>query len=74
MKDVAHYLGNTPTVCRSSYVDPRVIDHYQSGLTIAPALSKLGEGAVFGQLATQGAIEKAVLELLEDEPAKVEAA
>ena len=34
-------LGNTPTVCRSSYVDPRVIDHYEGGTTIAPALAEL---------------------------------
>ena len=31
-QEVAHYLGNTPAVCRSSYVDPRVVDHYQAGL------------------------------------------
>ncbi len=34
-------LGNTPTVCRSSYVDPRVIDLYEGGTTIAPALAEL---------------------------------
>ena len=34
-------LGNTPTVCRSSYVDPRVIDLYEGGMTIAPALAEL---------------------------------
>src|SRR5205807_9267000 len=45
MKEVAHYLGNTPAVCRSSYVDPRVIDRFEAGATIAPALGKLGEGA-----------------------------
>jgi len=67
MKEVAHYLGNTPAVCRSSYVDPRVVDHFEAGTTVA--LSKLGEGAAFGQLAIQGAIEKAVLDLLDDEPA-----
>jgi DNA topoisomerase IB len=32
-------LGNTPTVCRSSYVDPRVIDLYESEVTIADALA-----------------------------------
>jgi len=69
MKEVGHYLGNTPAVCRSSYVDPRVVDHFQAGATIADVLGKLGEGAAFGQLAFQGAIEKAVLDLLEDEPA-----
>jgi DNA topoisomerase IB len=36
-------LGNTPTVCRASYVDPRVIDLYEGGTTIAPALSELSE-------------------------------
>ena len=34
-------LGNTPTVCRSSYVDPRVIDLYEGGTTIAPALTAM---------------------------------
>ncbi len=66
MKEVAHYLGNTPAVCRASYVDPRVVDRYHAGITIAPVLSRLGEGAAFGQLSIQGHIEKAVLELLED--------
>lgn len=36
-------LGNTPTVCRSSYVDPRVIDLYEHGTTIAPDLAELPE-------------------------------
>ena len=26
VKEVSHYLGNTPAVCRASYIDPRVID------------------------------------------------
>ena len=30
---VAKTLGNTPTVARSSYIDPRVIDHYLDGRT-----------------------------------------
>lgn len=34
-------LGNTPTVCRTSYVDPRVIDLYDSGVTIAGTLRRL---------------------------------
>ena len=42
MVDVAAYLGNTPTVARGSYVDPRVIDHFEEGLTIAPTLQRLG--------------------------------
>jgi len=35
MKHVAEQLGNTPSVCRSSYVHPKVIDAYCSGSTIA---------------------------------------
>jgi DNA topoisomerase IB len=33
-------LGNTPTVCKSSYVDPRVVDLYESDVTIAPELRR----------------------------------
>lgn len=69
MKSVAHYLGNTPAVCRSSYVDPRVVDRYREGITIAPALADLGEGVAFGQPSTQGRVEQAVLELLDGYPA-----
>jgi DNA topoisomerase-1 len=64
IEEVAHYLGNTPAVCRASYVDPRVIDCYLDGTTIAAALHRLGDGAAFGQLATQGGVERAVLRLL----------
>ena len=66
VKEVAHYLGNTPTVCRASYIDPRVIDHYNDGVTIRADLDALGEGATFGELATRGAIESAVLRLLKE--------
>ena len=34
-------LGNTPTVCRSSYVDPRVIDLYESDTTIPAEVARL---------------------------------
>lgn len=64
VKEVAHYLGNTPAVCRASYIDPRVIDRYDDGFTIADDLHALGDGVGFGQLATQGAVEAAVLRLL----------
>jgi DNA topoisomerase I len=71
MQEVAHYLGNTPAVCRSSYVDPRVVDRYLAGATIAPALEQALVGAPVdaaeaGTLLTQGPIEEAVLDLLED--------
>ncbi len=66
VKEVAHYLGNTPAVCRSSYIDPRVFDRFRSGWTIFPALEELGHGIAFGELSTQGSIEAAVLDLIED--------
>ncbi len=34
MKEVAEGLGNTPAVARKSYVDPRIVEGYESGLTI----------------------------------------
>ena len=34
VKKVAEHLGNTPTVCRSSYIHPTVIKSYESGVTI----------------------------------------
>ena len=36
MRDVADMLGNTPAVARASYVDPRIVDHYDRGRTIDP--------------------------------------
>jgi DNA topoisomerase-1 len=38
VKEVAGYLGNTPAVCRRSYIDPRLFDRYRSGRTVAGAL------------------------------------
>jgi len=62
--EVAGYLGNTPTVCRTSYIDPRVIDLYRDGTTIRPALDRIGQGAEPGGLSVQGAVERAVLSML----------
>lgn len=36
IRDASDVLGNTPSIARSSYVDPRVIDHYTHGRTIDP--------------------------------------
>jgi DNA topoisomerase-1 len=65
MQEVAHYLGNTPAVARSSYVDPRIIDRYLGGQTVAGALGALGEGVDYGHPSTQGPVEAAVLDLLD---------
>ena len=36
MKAASEELGNTPTVCRQSYIDPRLLDAYDHGETIDP--------------------------------------
>nr|WP_276582328.1 DNA topoisomerase IB [Cellulomonas sp. RIT-PI-Y] len=40
VKDVSTELGNTPAVCRASYIDPRVIDLWEHGTAIAPTRSQ----------------------------------
>jgi DNA topoisomerase IB len=65
-REVAHYLGNTPAVSRSSYVDPRVVDRYQAGVTIDMEFTRLGEDVAEGQLPFHGQVEAAVVQLLED--------
>ena len=59
--EVAAYLGNTPTIAKSSYIDPRVIDLYESGTTIDPAVVHRKYPSPD---ARQHALERAVLELL----------
>ncbi|MBC7798726.1 MAG: DNA topoisomerase IB [Pyrinomonadaceae bacterium] len=34
VKTVAERLGNTPSVCRSSYIHPTVIESYENGITL----------------------------------------
>ena len=63
MKEVAGYLGNTPAVARKSYVDPRVVDLFNDGATISPALASLDDD--LGDGMTHGKIERAVLNLLQ---------
>ena len=60
MVEVSDYLGNTPTIARSSYVDPRVIDKYESGETIASVVRR----SYPDPDRRQAAIERAVLRLL----------
>lgn len=64
VKEVAHYLGNTPAVCRASYINPHIFELFEEGRTVAATLGDLGEDGRFGRPATQGAVEQAVLDLL----------
>ncbi|OII68216.1 MULTISPECIES: DNA topoisomerase IB [unclassified Streptomyces] len=64
VREVADYLGNTPAVCRTSYINPRVIELYEEGVTVAAALPHLGAAAPHGLPATVGPAERAVLRML----------
>ncbi len=70
IEEVAAYLGNTPAVCRASYIDPRVIDAFDGGLTIRPALERVAAKVEPGELPIhQPELERAVLDLIcEREP------
>lgn len=59
--EVSQYLGNTPTIARNSYIDPRVIDLYDAGTTIDPELvTKTYDSPA----EKQRTLEAAVLDLL----------
>ena len=60
MKEVSEFLGNTPTLARSSYVDPRVVDAYEQGRAIGTAVERHYDKADD----RQAALERAVLRLL----------
>ena len=65
IKETARYLGNTPAVCRASYIDPRIFDAYDAGLVLDHQV--LLDAAEPGQLPTHHPeIEAAVLDLLNE--------
>jgi DNA topoisomerase IB len=64
VKEVSEYLGNTPAVARSSYIDPRVFTEFENGVTIASELGALASESRVGELATRGRIEDAVRRML----------
>lgn len=61
VEEVAAYLGNTPTIAKNSYIDPRVLDLYDSGTTLTMPAPRRRTPAQ-----EQAAVEKAVLALLTD--------
>lgn len=64
LAEVSSVLGNTPAVLRSSYVDPRVLDRYRAGVTIADDIGGI-DGRDLGAVDLRGDVERAVLELIE---------
>lgn len=65
MREVAAFLGNTPTLARTSYVDPRVIGAYEEGRTIIRAVRRAPETGPERQLA----LERATRRLIRDDHA-----
>ena len=63
-QEVADYLGNTPAVARASYVDPRLIDLYDDGATVLPALERAAVETDDESPYLHGTVERAVLRLL----------
>jgi DNA topoisomerase I len=70
IKQVAEHLGNTPTVARNSYVDPRVIERFDDGRTVLSDLSRL-DGSIgpsgapdVTDDAARAAVERAVIRLI----------
>jgi DNA topoisomerase I len=66
VKGVAAFMGNTPAVCRASYIDPRVFDRYLGGGTIASALRRAGALEEAFTPSGQRRIERAVMRLISD--------
>ncbi|WP_246086910.1 DNA topoisomerase IB [Nocardioides humi] len=60
MREVAEFLGNTPALARSAYVDPRVVDAYEEGRTIRAAARRRYDDAD----ARRAALERATLRLV----------
>ena len=70
VRRVAEHLGNTPAVCRSSYIDPRVFDRFNENRTIASALGGIED--TDPDLA-RAEVERAVLDLLRSQEAAIAA-
>jgi DNA topoisomerase-1 len=60
VNQVSEALGNTPAVCRASYIDPRVIDRFRDGVTIRPPAA--GNGRLTAKQRLK--IEREVIELV----------
>jgi DNA topoisomerase-1 len=63
IKETAEVLGNTPAVCRSSYVCPEIINEYEKGRVIANCSSNLENLVAFRGRGLQDA-ERALLKFL----------
>ena len=65
VEDVAKQLGNTPTICRKSYVHPAVIDAYHEGLTLKTLQERTTQAAARADVGLKPE-EQAVLAFLRE--------
>jgi len=64
-EEVSEHLGNTPTVARASYIDPRVVEQYEHGRTITSAVERVGDD--LDDPETRAALERSVNRLLDQD-------
>ena len=66
IEKVAARLGNTPAICRKSYIHPAVLNGYLDGLTVT-VLERRAETALRADLSRLSTIEAAVLVFLQQQ-------
>jgi len=65
LEEVSEHLGNTPTVARASYIDPRVVTQYEGGRTIADTVERVGTD--LDDEESRAALERSVNRLLDQD-------
>lgn len=63
VKETAHHLGNTPAICRASYISPCVLSSYQRGVLVDASFEAV-EDLLSNKLRGLHPAERALLELL----------
>lgn len=58
-REVSEHLGNTPAIARSSYVDPRIIDLFEDGVTVRDTHRRVSPGSPVSRT-----LEREVLKIL----------
>jgi DNA topoisomerase I len=64
LEEVSDHLGNTPSVARASYVDPRVVEQYEHGRTIAATVERVGDD--LGDEEVRAGLERSVNKILDE--------
>jgi DNA topoisomerase-1 len=65
VKDVARSLGNTPAVCRRSYIHPDIVEAYLDGSLAEAAAGAAGDNGSNGRESDLAGQERIVLDLLQ---------